>query len=194
MKTSIIRIERLLVGIGLLLISLQANSQDNKTSKEERKAAKRDKDYYNFQVVDTMVQNRSFVLEADYLENQYGIKRPVNSLINFIRLDSLKAVLQTGSNMAEGSNGVGGATAEGSISGLKITKNTKNLTFFLRFTIVSNIGIYDVAMTIYSNKNARAEISGLGPGKLIYDGRITNLWESGTYKGQNSISVSYTHL
>ncbi|HZY25577.1 MAG TPA: hypothetical protein VFE71_07105, partial [Bacteroidales bacterium] len=73
------------------------------------------------------------------------------------------------------------------ISGLKITKNTKNLTFFLRFTIVSNIGIYDVAMTIYSNKNARAEISGLGPGKLIYDGRITNLWESGTYKGRNSI-------
>ena len=187
MKTSIIRIERLLVGIGLLLISLQASSQDNKPSKEERKAAKRDQDYYNFQVVDTMVQNRSFVLEADYLENQYGIKRPVNSLINFIKLDSLKAVLQTGSNLAEGSNGVGGATAEGTISGLKITKNTKNLTFFLRFTIVSNIGIYDVAMTIYSNKNARAEISGLGPGKLIYDGRITNLWESGTYKGRNSI-------
>ncbi|HZY25079.1 MAG TPA: DUF4251 domain-containing protein, partial [Bacteroidales bacterium] len=120
MKTSIIRIERLLVGIGLLLISLQASSQDNKPSKEERKAAKRDQDYYNFQVVDTMVQNRSFVLEADYLENQYGIKRPVNSLINFIKLDSLKAVLQTGSSQALGSNGVGGATAEGSISGLKI--------------------------------------------------------------------------
>ncbi len=187
MKTSIIRIEVLLMGIVLLLISLPANSQDNKPSKAERKAAKKDQDYYNFQVVDTMVENRSFVLEADYLENLQGIKRPVNSLINFIRLDSLKAVLQTGSNVAQGSNGVGGATAEGSISGLKITKNIKNLTFFLRFTIVSNIGIYDVAMTIYSNKNARAEISGLGPGKLIYDGHITNLWNSGTFKGRNSI-------
>jgi hypothetical protein len=187
MKNSRFNIGRLFFGIGLLLISISGNSQDNKLSKEEKKQAKKDQDYYNFQVVDTMVQNKSFVLEADYLENQYGIRRPVQSLLNFIELDSVNAVLQTGSNLTAGSNGVGGATAEGSISGLKVTKNAKNLTFFLRFTIVSNIGIYDVAMTIYSNKNARAEISGLSRGRLIYDGHITNLWESRAYKGHNSI-------
>jgi hypothetical protein len=42
-------------------------------------------------------------------------------------------------------------------------------------------------MTIYSNKHARAEISGLSRGKLIYDGRIQNLWESRAYKGRNTI-------
>jgi hypothetical protein len=187
MKVSIFKIENLVMGFGLLLISLAGNSQDIKLSKEEKKAAKRDKDYYNYQVVDSMVENRSFVLEADYLEDRYGIRQPVSSLLNFIRVESSDAVLQTGSNWYEGSNAVGGVTAEGSIQGLKITKNTKNLSFFLRFTVMTNIGIYDVAMTINSDKNARAEISGLGPGKLIYNGHILNPWESKAYKGRNTI-------
>lgn len=187
MKNSRFRIERLLMGIGLLLISFHGYSQDNKLSKEERKAAKRDRDYYNFQVVDTMVENKSFILEADYLENQFGVRKPVTSLLNFIELDSVNAVLQTGSNVSLGTNGVGGVTAEGNIQGLKISKNTKNLTFFLRFTVLTNVGIYDVAMTIYSDKHARAEISGLSRGKLIYTGRIQNLWESRAYKGRNTI-------
>jgi hypothetical protein len=187
MKTSIFKKESLIMIIGLLLISFTGYAQDNKLSKEEKKAAKRDKDYYNFQVVDSMIQNKSFVLEADYLENQYGIKRPVQSLLNFIELDSNNVVLQTGSNLGQGFNDVGGVTAEGDIQGLKVSKNVKNLTFFLRFTVMTNIGIYDVAMTIYSNKYARAEITGLSRGKLVYDGRILNLWESRAYKGRNTI-------
>jgi hypothetical protein len=187
MKTLKMNIESLIMGIGLLLISISGNSQDNKLSKEDKKIAKRDKDYYNFQVVDSMVQNKSFVLEADYLENQYGIRKPVQSLLNFIEVDSTNAVLQTGSNLSQGFNDVGGVTAEGSIQGLKITKNEKNLSFFLRFTVLTNVGIYDVNMTIYSNKYARAEISGLSRGKLIYSGRILNLWESRAFKGRNTI-------
>ncbi len=185
MKTSIFKIGSLI--IGLFLITLSGYSQDNNLSKEEKKAAKKDKDYYNFQVVDSMVKNKSFVLEADYLENQYGFRRPVTSLLNFIEVDSANAVLQTGNNFSQGYNDVGGITAEGSIEGLKVSKNEKNLSFFLRFTVLTNVGIYDVAMTIYSNKNARAEITGLSRGKLIYDGHIMNLWESRAYKGRNTI-------
>ena len=187
MKTSGYKIQSLILGIGLLLISTAGYSQNDKLSKEDKKIAKRDKDYYNFQVVDSMLNNKTFVLEADFLENQWGVKKPVSSLLNFIELDSAKAVLQTGSNLGQGSNGVGGATAEGTVSGFKIMKNKKNLSFYLRFTILSQIGIYDVSMTIYSDKDATAEISGLGPGKLTYDGHITNLWDSRAYKGQNSI-------
>ena len=187
MKTSNYKLESLIMGIGLLLISIAGNSQDNNLSKEDKKIAKRDRDYYNFQVVDSMVKNKSFVLEADYLENQYGVKRPVTSLLNFIELDSTNAVLQTGSNVAIGYNDVGGVTAEGRIQGLKISKDIKNLTFFLRFTVLTNIGIYDVTMTIYSDKYAQAEITGLSRGKLVYDGHIVNLWESKAYKGRNTI-------
>jgi hypothetical protein len=187
MKTSILKLEGLLLTVGLLLISFNSNSQDNKLSRQEQKAAKRDAQYYSFQVIDSMLQSKSFVLEADYLENQYGYRSPVLSNINFIMVDSLRAVLQTGSSSNMGNNGLGGATAEGNISGLKIVKDIKNLSFFLRFTVVSNIGIYDVTMNISSNRFARATITGLTRGKLIYDGRIENLYNSGVYKGRNSI-------
>lgn len=179
--------ERLFLVTGFLLISVIGISQDNKLTRQEQKAAKRDKQYFNFQVLDTLLKNRCFVLEADFLENQYGNRRSVLSNINFIMVDSLNAVLQTGSNNSYGFNGLGGTTAEGSISGLEIVKNEKNLSFFLRFTLNSNIGIYDVSMNIFSDNRARATISGLTYGKLVYDGRIQTLYNSGVYKGHNTI-------
>jgi hypothetical protein len=187
MKASILKIKKLFLVTGLLLISLAGNSQDTKLTRQEKNEAKRDKQYFNFQVLDTLLKNKSFVLEADFLENQYGNRKAVLSSLNFIMVDSLIATLQTGSNSNFGFNGVGGTTAEGTISDLKIVKNEKNLTFFLRFTVNSNIGIYDVAMNISSNNIARATISGLTRGKLIYDGRIQTIYDSGVYKGNNRI-------
>jgi len=187
MKKSIYKSGSLFLTIGLLLISVTIYSQDTKLSRAEKKEAKRDRQYFNFQVLDTILQNRSFVLEADYLENGYGFRSPVLSSLNFIMVNSPKAVLQTGSSSYDGYNGVGGVTAEGQISGLKIVKDEKKLNFFLRFTVVTDIGIYDVSMNISSDRLARATITGLTPGKLVYDGRIESLYDSGVYKGRNTI-------
>jgi hypothetical protein len=187
MKTLVYQLERLILAVGLILISIPGISQETKLTRQEQKEAKRDKQFLNFQVLDTLLKNRSFVLEADFLENQYGYRKHVMSNINFIMVDSLKAVLQTGSNNNFGFNGVGGTTAEGNISGLKIVKNEKNLSFFLSFTVNSNIGIYDVSMNISCNNTATATITGLTRGKLVYDGRIQTLYNSGVYKGRNSI-------
>lgn len=187
MKTSKLKLECLLLTIGLFSVSFNCSSQEIKLSKQEKKDAERAQQYLNFQALDSLLKNKCFVLEADWLDNGYGVRRHVMSDINFIMVDSQKAVLQTGSSINMGWNGVGGATAEGNISGLKIERNEKKLTFFLRFTVVSNIGFYDVAMTIYSNNNARATISGLTPGKLVYDGKIEALYNSRVYKGHNRI-------
>jgi len=187
MKTSHFKLESLLLTIGLLLISFSGIAQDNQLSRQQKKEARRDKRYYNFQVLDTIIRSKGYVIEADFLENGFGIRKPVLSELNFIKVNAGDAVLQTGSSVRTGYNGVGGVTAEGSISGLKIDKNLKNLTFFVRFTVVTNIGIYDVAMTIDSDRNARATITGLTPGKLVYDGRLLPLGNSRIYKGFNSI-------
>jgi hypothetical protein len=187
MKTLILKPGGFLMMIGLFLISLNGNSQDNKPTKEELREARKAQLLMNFQSLDTLIQNKCFVLEADYLENQYGNRIPVLSNLNFIMLDSLKATLQTGSNFRAGTNGVGGATAEGRIAGLKVVKNQKNLSYFLRFSVSTDIGMYDVAMTIFSNNHATATITGLTRGKLVYDGRIQALYNSSVYKGRNSI-------
>lgn len=187
MKTKILRSKILLFSLGLFLFSLAASSQNEKLTKQEQREARKDREFYNYQSLDTLLQNKTFVLEADYLENQYGIRRPVVSDLNFIMVDSSKAILQTGSNVNVGLNGVGGTTARGDIRGLKINKNVKSRTFFIRFTVISDIGIYDVAMNIYANGFARATISGMTRGKLIYDGKVQNLFTSRVYKGYNSI-------
>lgn len=187
MKKSAYKLESLFLTLSFILISTYGVAQDTKLSREEKKAARRDVQYHDFQTIDTMLMDKSFVLEANYLEDQWGLKVPVLSAINFIMVDSLRAVLQTGTRSTQGSNGVGGATAEGSISGLKIMKDEKHLSFYLRFTVTSNIGIYDVSMDIYSNRVARATITGLTRGKLVYDGRIESLYNSSVFKGRNSI-------
>lgn len=186
MKTSG-KMNSLFLGFSLFLISFNSYSQDTRLTKEELKQSKKEREYYNFLVLDSVLQSRSFVLEADFLQNQYGNRSHVLSTLNFIRVDSSNVVLQTGSNRIIGSNGVGGATAEGTVKDMNIVKNLKKHSFFLRFTILTNIGIYDVSMNVYSNGLATATITGLSSGKLIYDGRIETLYNSRVYKGRNSI-------
>jgi len=187
MKTSTVKLSSLFLTIGLLLVSFNSNCQDIKLTRQEKKDAKRIVQYANFQALDSMLERKSFVLEAYFLENQYGNRTPVSSILNFIKLDATDVVLQTGSNRNNGYNGVGGATAEGSLTNLKLEKDLKKLNFSLSFTVVTNIGVYDIYMTINSNGDARATISGLTPGKLVYDGHIESLNNSGIYKGHNSI-------
>ncbi len=187
MKNTTIKFGTLFLGLGLMLISVTGSSQDVKLTKQEQKEAQKAKSYIDFLALDSMLQKRTFVLEADYLENQYGNRKPVLSTLNFIMVDSSNVVLQTGSNSLSGTNGVGGATAEGKLKDLNIMKNLKNHSFWLRFTVVTNIGVYDVDMTIYSDRNAKATITGLTRGRLVYDGRIQNLYDSRVYKGRNSI-------
>jgi hypothetical protein len=126
-------------------------------------------------------------LEAYTLENQYGNRANVSSVLNFIRVDSIKVVLQTGSNSIFGSNGVGGVTAEGTIGQYSIEKDLKSLSYKVRFNVNSNIGMYDVFMTVGPDTYARATVTGLGPGRLTYSGRLEALYNSAVFKGQNAL-------
>jgi hypothetical protein len=179
MKTSFLKLESLILIFGLFLVPFSVSSQNVKLPRQEKKEAKREKRYFNFQVLDTLIQSQTFILKADFLQNEYGSRIPVLSDLNFIKVDVSNAVIQTGSSSNLGYNGVGGATAEGSIRGLKVVKNLKNLIFYIRFTVVTEIGIYDVDMTINSDGSARATLSGLSRGKLVYDGRIGSIHNSG---------------
>jgi len=53
-----------------------------------------------------MLENRDFVLEANYLQDRYGHRHIVNSTINFIAIDSTTAIIQVGSDFRNGPNGV----------------------------------------------------------------------------------------
>lgn len=186
MKTTLIKSAILFLVFGLFLTIQNSNAQETKLTREEKKEARKAQMNRNFYILDTLLNKRYFVLEADYLENRYGQREPVTPNLNFIKVEGDRGVLQTGSNSGLGYNGVGGVTAEGTIDGWEMSKDTKNLSYSLRFGVLTNIGHYDVLMNISADTRATATITGLWPGKLIWSGHLNTLDRSRVFKGQDT--------
>ena len=172
---------------GLLCISLNSNSQENKLNRKELKEVRKTQLAANFYILDSLLNKKTFVLVADYLQNKYGDRIIVTPMLNFIKLNESTGILQTGSNSGLGYNGVGGVTAEGRIGRWKIYKDVKNLNFRLQFSLYTNIGIYDVSMSVGSDARASATITGLTPGRLTWDGHLETVENARVFKGHNTI-------
>lgn len=137
-------------------------------------------------LVDSMVNMRQFVLEADYLSNQYGNRVVVNSTLNFIMVDSTESVIQTASTSGFGGpNMMGGITADGNITRFEVTKLPKSNSYSIKMMIMTSVGIYDVFFSISSDGLANATIGGNWGGKLNYHGRLVPLKTSRVYKGRS---------
>ena len=170
----------------LLSISVLSFSQDKKLSRKERKEVEKTQLAMNFHIIDSLLAEKSFVLEADYLQDKYGLRIPVTSTINFIKVSKDEGVLQTGNSHYTGYNGLGGTTAVGSVGKWKINKDFKNMSYDVQFYIASNLGHYDVALKVNAANYATATITGLGPGKLSWVGHLVTLDNSRIFKGTTS--------
>ena len=169
--------------LGFFFISINGISQDNNLSRQEKKEWKRAQMNANFIILDSLLNAKSFVLEADFLQNTYGDRIPVVSNLNFVKVDKSKGILQTGSDFRVGNNGVGGVTAQGTVGGWKLSKNFKSLSYNLRFNLLTNLGNYDIFMTVTSDNHATATITGLGPGRLTWEGHLVTVNNSRVFKG-----------
>lgn len=178
MKTNLIFIAALLFMGGL---SAQERNKTRET--KEGKAIRVESEY---QSMSKLIDDKAFILEADFRSDQHGFRFPISSMINFIRVDSSTAVIQTGSNHGLGANGVGGLTAEGRILKWKVSKDSKRKTFFISMNVLTSLGSYDIFINVSASGNASATLSGTTSGKLIYQGRLLSLPESKAYQG-NSI-------
>ena len=187
MNTMKMNIVRLFFLFGFFWISLYSNSQDNQLSRQEQKEVRKAQRVENFYVLDSLLNGKSFVLEADYLQNKYGDRVPVTSTLNFIKVDKSKGVLQTGSDIRMGTNGVGGVTAEGSIGAWEISKNLKTLSHTVRFSLLTSIGNFDIFMTVSADNYASATITGSTSGRLSWNGHLRSINNSRVFKGQNTI-------
>jgi hypothetical protein len=186
MKTVRIKVVCLFWILGFLGISLIGNSQDIKLSRQEKKEVRKVRMAVNFSILDSLLNSKSFVLEADFLQNKYGERVPVVSNLNFIKVDKSNGILQTGATSGLGYNGVGGVTAQGTISDFKVFKDSKKLTYRVRFNLMSNIGTYGIFMNVSADNHATAMITGIGPGSLTWDGHLTTIYNSRVFKGQDT--------
>jgi hypothetical protein len=186
MKTMKMKTVSLFLIFGFFWISLISNSQDLKLTRQELKEVRKAQMDANFYILDSLLNAKSFVLEADYLQDTYGYRIPVVSSLNFVKVNESKGILQTGSNSGFGYNGVGGVTAEGTMGNWKIFKDFKHLSYRVEFTLNTMIGIYDISMMVSASNNATATIRGMGFGKLSWEGHLATVDNSRIFKGQNT--------
>lgn len=130
-----------------------------------------------------MVENQRFVLEADRLTDSRGNTVNVASMINFIACDSVNGVIQIGSDLYIGGNGVGGVTVEGPISNYKFSYNEKKGTYQVSYNIRSVVGSYDVRVSVFGEGRAEATVTSNWPGRLTYSGYMVPPAQSKVYKG-----------
>jgi hypothetical protein len=186
MKTVSLNIVTLLLIMGFLVISLDGNSQSSKPDKQERKALKEAQANANFYFLDSLLASRRFVLEADYLQNKIGDMISVSPVLNFVKADGSKGILQTGSDMLVGYNGTGGVTTEGNTSEWKISGNHKSLIHRVSFNLVSSLGVFNIDMTVNSDFTATAIISNNTSGKLTWRGDLVTIHDSRVFKGMET--------
>lgn len=172
--------------IGLFFLTANGYSQDIKINRQEKKEARMAMLAENYRILDSLLTDKRFVLEADFLQNQIGDRVPVASRINFIKIDRDRGVLQTGNDLRVGYNGVGGVTAEGIVGAYKISKDKKSLSYKVSFNLQTKLGTYNVFMTVNSENRATATISGTRSGKLTWDGHLMTLDNSKVFKGMET--------
>ncbi len=148
---------------GLCCLTIPGYSQGEKLTRQEKKEVRKAVLARNFEILDSLINARSFVLSADFLQSRTGEVIPVVSTLNFIKVDKDRGTLQTGANSGMGYNGVGGVTAEGRIGTWKLTKDVKKQYYMLHFSLDTQLGNYDVFLTVSADNHASATISGLGP-------------------------------
>jgi hypothetical protein len=159
-----------------------------KLTKEQRIELRKINEAAMAKTVDSIVEARKFVLEANYLSNQTGRRVNVNSLINFIIIDSAKITIQIASTTGYGGpNGMGGITTTGRISSFKVNKTGRDKSnYSVRLTAMTTVGIFDIFLNISPSSNADATLSGITPGKLNYFGNIKPLGQSKVFKGMST--------
>ncbi|PWD98727.1 DUF4251 domain-containing protein [Marinilabilia rubra] len=180
--------KKLVVLVLATVFSMGTFAMEN-TKKEDKALRKARKEAILLEQYKTMlnaVENQAFVLEADYLSNQYGHRVIVPSSLNFIKVEAGEAIIQIGSNGRMGANGVGGVTAEGKISGYEIEKNHKKKSGTVSMTVTTNLGIYDLHMSFNARGHSSASVSGLRRGRLNYSGELVPLASSGVFQGSQS--------
>jgi hypothetical protein len=169
----------------------EENSVDTKTTKKLTREQKNEKRKTEAEItaklVDYMVNHRQFVLEANYLSNQRGERSVVSNRINFIAIDSNRITIQLASvSGMGGSNGMGGVTADGTITKYEVKKTGRSGNMYtIQVLTMTHIGSYDIYFTISPNGNADATIGGTWAGKLNYHGYLVPIGKSKVFKGMS---------
>jgi hypothetical protein len=176
----------IMLGMFVFTATMAQNAVDKKELRRIEKEKRMQELEKSYQSTIQFVEGKQFVLEAEFLNFNNGNRVFVSDVLNFIYIDSTDILIQIGNNYGAGYNGVGGITVKGTISEWKLKRNDKQKSIFLQISVMSNLGIYQIAMHIYAERNASATLTSITSGRIDYTGNLVSLDKSKVYKAKTS--------
>lgn len=158
-----------------------------KKEREARRALEAQQDSVAYFKAVEALKSGSFVLEADYVSFPNGITRYVSNNTNYVQVDNGEGIVQTAfTNFAytPGTNGLGGVTVEGTISGLKM-KEDKDGNYYYNYSIQGIAISATVFITLTGGTNqASVSISpNFNNNNMTMTGRLLPVDESDVFQG-----------
>ncbi|MFO7617506.1 MAG: DUF4251 domain-containing protein [Bacteroidales bacterium] len=182
---------RLIVFLLLLMSVTLAAAQSRTASgvasqrmtREERKAARAMEEEKRAREVAALLNDTLFVLEADRLSGKDGMATVVNPGLNFIALSKGRMVIQTGSDLEFGPNGLGGTTITGRLTSFATETNKKGYTRIKGNFQGSTARNYRLDLSISPSGNAVGRITDIKGDYLEYRGRIKSVEDARVFEG-----------
>jgi hypothetical protein len=169
MKTSIFKIGTLFLLLGFCLEPEICYSQDAKINKQERKEAKKTEKGIEYLELGTKLESRKFVLRLEQELSKMNIE--INPQLNFLSIDSLDCIYETEHKYYILLRLVEENPLKGKIDNWKLVKDDKHFSYYLQFKMITRIGLFDVFMTIRTDRTATGSIN-LKENTFPFYGRI----------------------
>lgn len=150
-----------------------------KLAKKEEEARKREEALARFL---SIAQDKQWVLEAHTVFEKGGRSFPMNPTTNFVSVIGDETTIQLSFNGIVGWNGVGGITLEGKTTKYEVSESKNGITITMT-AIGSGMGPADLLVTIGSDGNGRATISGNWGQRITFSGNFVASEDSRVYKG-----------
>lgn len=185
MKKSVFMIGRFFLALGLSWICINGNAQELKLSRKEQKEAMRAEKLKGYEALDTLLESRKFAFVTDRIQGNIG-----STVYNVIQVDEARVFVRC-DNPKNTSGGFSGARDnttplvgptglffEGDIYNYELSKDSKNLSYTIKFdvnTTGSNTGnFYEIYININPNKTAGVEIKSRY-GNYVYANYLGNI-------------------
>ena len=162
---------RIIILIICIGISLTGNSQDVKSERNSRKEAKEAVIAANYKALGAALTKKKFVLEMEYILVGSENSKKLNQMLNYIMIDSLKCYWQSDAQDIPTDLFRKTSKVEGSIDGWKLINDDRHKSFFLEFKMFTDNGLFYVTASILSDKTVSGNISGTRD-RFTYSGRI----------------------
>ena len=158
---------------------------DRLRKRAETRAIEQHQDSVAFEAALTALKEGSWVLEANNINFSNGVTRFVSSGTNYISCNEGEGVVQTAyANFVYSSNGLGGVTVQGDISGVNISKDRDGNVYY-NFNIQGSAISATVSLTLTVGTNqASAMVNPNFSGQSItFDGYLVPYSQSDVFQG-----------